>query len=256
MSVGDDIHRDRGVPEACKIVVRPDHFLVLIHFNAEGIPWAGMAVSEAGVAVWKAFDAGEPGESDAGQIFLGKLPDDAAFLVHFEHAVAVACREEGITVLEASRTEGLISERLGTVSTFGSPLEEGHCVLPNDFPIARVFPDLSIAFMRNEVGALGGASYKARVAMFARFVELEFDLQYELAVGRDLNDAADPGFRDHRIAVWEAFERMDFQWFSGIAVRRCAVVFPHGFPGGISLNDTRPTALEEDVPIRQKRDVV
>jgi hypothetical protein len=98
MSVWDDIYCDGGVSESREIVVGPDDFLVFVDLDAEGVPLAGVAVSETGVAVRKALDAGEPCEGDAGQVLLSELPDDVAFLVYFENAVTVSCREEGVSI--------------------------------------------------------------------------------------------------------------------------------------------------------------
>ena len=98
MSVWDDIDCDGGVSESGEVVVGPDDFFVFIDFDAEGVALAGVAVSETGVAIWEAFDAGKPCEGDSGQVLLGELPDDGALFVHFENAVTVSCGEERIAV--------------------------------------------------------------------------------------------------------------------------------------------------------------
>ena len=98
MSVWDDIHCDGGVSESGEVVVGPDDFFVFVDFDAEGVALAGVAVSETGVAIREAFDAGEPCEGDAGHVLLSELPDDGALFVHFENAVTVSCGEERIAV--------------------------------------------------------------------------------------------------------------------------------------------------------------
>lgn len=103
---------------------------------------------------------------------------------------------------------------------------------------------------------MGSASHEARVSVFTRFFEFEFNLEHQLAGGVHFNDAADSGFRDHRVTIWESFESMHFKWFSCIAIGRCAVVLPHRFSRRIRFNEFRPTALEEDVPVRQIRNIV
>ncbi len=103
---------------------------------------------------------------------------------------------------------------------------------------------------------MGSASYEARVSVFAGFFEFELNLEHQLAGGVHFNDAADSRFRDHGMAVRESFEGMHFKRFSRIAIRCRAVVLPHRFSRRICFNKFCPTALEENVPVRQIRNVM
>ena len=82
-----------------------------------------MAVSETGVSIWEAFDAGEPCERDAREILLRQLPNDAALLVYFQDAVSVAGGQERVAVFQATRAKGLVSKTLWAVSALGGTVE-------------------------------------------------------------------------------------------------------------------------------------
>ncbi len=64
-----------------------------------------------------------------------------------------------------------------------------------------------------------------------------------------LEDAPRPRFDDHREAIRQSLERVDFDPFPVVAVAPAGIVLPHDLPILVELDDLAEVPLAEDVAV-------
>jgi hypothetical protein len=107
--------------------------------------------------------------------------------------VAVAAADEGVAVLEPRR-----AVEAGTDGVF-----------PDDLARVVILAGGVVAFVSDEVVAVGELADETRVAVRVGLADLELDLFEQLAVGVHLDDPPGTALGEHRrLAVGETLERV------------------------------------------------
>ena len=219
-----------AVADEFVFVEGPDDLAVFVEFNDLGILIASVAVADDEVAIGKFLKVGGPGEFDVGAgDFLFHFPDDFFVGGDFENGVAAAGSDEGVSVLEADGSE---DAGLGFI-------------LPNNFSVGIVFGNNAWVFSARKVVTVGEdfehAGLVATVFGKGNFFG-------DLAIFSEVDDASDPAFGDHGVAIYEALEGMDVGPFG--------VVFPNDFLLRSNLGRDGPGVVEEDVAVGEELNVV
>lgn len=125
-----------------------------------------MAVADDVVTVRQNLERGYPGERDAGQVILLKLPDDLLLRGDFQNTVAIAGGDQRVAILQTDSSEELIPERFRAMAALAWFIEQRDFKLPDDFArLAVVLAQRPVALVAGKIISVFQLASQASVPM-------------------------------------------------------------------------------------------